>query len=392
MKKIIVFYNFKGAAELDWLLPVLFKLKDKYELFTIFKNIEAYKSLKSDKKNFKFWKKISKGSYIEKKSQNFFYKILIYFFERLSISKFLLNNLREKIYNINYLREIIKKKLKYKKFKISYFFSEFGFNSGWVGLLNKDIIKKNENIKFIHFPSTPQIYINKINNKFALRGDILLVNSYLDKKAFTNFIDKKKIFVSGNPKYDPWWIRKNFGKENMQNKIVIAYNSKFDFVDEKYSQKLKDQLISLIKILNLFKKEVVFKIHPTKNSKYYKVILNKYADFKWKESNKNLIELTKNSLCLITHPNSAAGFDAVMNSNPVIQLWPIIDVEFNNKTSYEKLNLVIRTNSVNDFKKKINLIINEKSKYKNLVKNSLDKIYPPKIDTANRILKIINQI
>ena len=193
MKKIIVFYNFKGAAELDWLLPVLFKLKDKYELFTIFKNIEAYKSLKSDKKNFKFWKKISKGSYIEKKSQNFFYKILIYFFERLSISKFLLNNLREKIYNINYLREIIKKKLKYKKFKISYFFSEFGFNSGWVGLLNKDIIKKNENIKFIHFPSTPQIYINKINNKFALRGDILLVNSYLDKKAFTNFIDKKNI-------------------------------------------------------------------------------------------------------------------------------------------------------------------------------------------------------
>ena len=60
MKKIIVFYNFKGAAELDWLLPVLFKLKDKYELFTIFKNIEAYKSLKSDKKILNFGKKYQK--------------------------------------------------------------------------------------------------------------------------------------------------------------------------------------------------------------------------------------------------------------------------------------------------------------------------------------------
>ena len=71
-------------------------------------------------------------------------------------------------------------------------------------------------------------------------------------------------------------------------------------------------MIDLVKILNKLNKSVIFKLHPIKNSKYYRVILSKYAKFKWYESKKNLIEITQNCLCLITHPYSAAGFDFLL--------------------------------------------------------------------------------
>ena len=80
--------------------------------------------------------------------------------------------------------------------------------------------------------------------------------------------------------------KKILQKENTRNKIVIAYISRFDAVDTPYKKKLENQLIDLIKILNKLKKEIIFKIHPTKNSIHYRAILKKYAKFKWKESKK----------------------------------------------------------------------------------------------------------
>ena len=67
-------------------------------------------------------------------------------------------------------------------------------------------------------------------------------------------------------------------------------------MDVSYKKKLENQLIDLIKILNKLKKEIIFKIHPTKNSIYYRILLKKYAKFKWTGSNKNLIELSQNCL------------------------------------------------------------------------------------------------
>ena len=83
-----------------------------------------------------------------------------------------------------------------------------------------------------------------------------------------------------------------------------------NLIMRKNGKKFEKQLIDLVKILNKLNKSVIFKLHPIKNSKYYRVILSKYAKFKWYESKKNLIEITQNCLCLITHPYSAAGFDS----------------------------------------------------------------------------------
>ena len=97
---------------------------------------------------------------------------------------------------------------------------------------------------------------------------------------------------------------------------------------------------------------------------------------------RNLIELTKNCLCCITHPYSSAGFDAMMNSSPVLQLWPIKIDSFSEKqkllksnlfikekSSFEKLNLILTSKSPKDFSKKIRLIIKEKNNKKSKFEN-----------------------
>ena len=155
-------------------------------------------------------------------------------------------------------------------------------------------------------------------------------------------------------------------------------------------KKLEKQLIDLIKILNKLKKPIIIKLHPTKNSKYYRIIFSKYAKFKWCETKKNLVEITQNCLCTITHPYSAAGFDSLINSTPVLQLWPIIDREFKVITSYEKLNLITKTKTTKDFEKKIKAIINQKKKDSLHLK--LKNLYPPKKNTIKRILNVLESI
>ena len=78
----------------------------------------------------------------------------------------------------------------------------------------------------------------------------------------------------------------------------------------------------------------------------------------------------------------------LINSTPVLQLWPIIDREFNVTTSYEKLNLITKTKSIKDFEKKIQLLV----KKKKLNISKIDKYYPPKKNTIKRILNLLNTI
>ena len=122
---------------------------------------------------------------------------------------------------------------------------------------------------------------------------------------------------------------------------------------------------------------------------------------KWVESRRNLIELTKNCLCCITHPYSSAGFDAIMNSRPVLQIWPIkIDtisekqkllksnLFIKEESSFEKLNLILTSKSSKDFSKKLILIIKKKITKK--VNSKIKKFYPPQKNTIRRILDVID--
>ena len=58
-KKIIVLNINKSVAEIDWILPIIVKLKDKYKIFTLFQSRKAYNTLKKDKLLFNIWSEAS---------------------------------------------------------------------------------------------------------------------------------------------------------------------------------------------------------------------------------------------------------------------------------------------------------------------------------------------
>ena len=58
-KKIIVLNVNKSVAEIDWILPIIVELKNKYKIFTLFQSRKAYNTLKKDKLLFNIWNDIS---------------------------------------------------------------------------------------------------------------------------------------------------------------------------------------------------------------------------------------------------------------------------------------------------------------------------------------------
>ena len=66
----------KSSGEVDWILPVIERMKKNTNFFTLFLNYEAYLSLKKSTFLYKKWRNISKGFYVQKKTDNIFYRFL----------------------------------------------------------------------------------------------------------------------------------------------------------------------------------------------------------------------------------------------------------------------------------------------------------------------------
>ena len=58
-KKIIIINIEKSYIELDWILPVLNKLTDKFEIVTLFNKKQELFNLKKNKYLFDAWQKVS---------------------------------------------------------------------------------------------------------------------------------------------------------------------------------------------------------------------------------------------------------------------------------------------------------------------------------------------
>ena len=66
MKKLPILILFKGAGgDADWIMPILYKLSNKYEIYSYFRSHKAYQSIKNNNEIFHFWKKINKGYFMK---------------------------------------------------------------------------------------------------------------------------------------------------------------------------------------------------------------------------------------------------------------------------------------------------------------------------------------
>ncbi|MDC3125769.1 hypothetical protein OA418_02910 [Candidatus Pelagibacter sp.] len=360
---IVVLVN-NSISELDWILPVINSLKSNYYIFIYFKNSKIFSSLKNNEVLYKLLNKTTKLYFIENFYDLFFYKILKKTFNLINLNIFPIDFFERKIHDLNRLKDLIKKKADINNIEIDFIFSDYGINSGWVKIITKyNVIRP----KIIHYPHSPQSYYSKkkISTKYKLYGDILLVGREKDKSFFSNFINNKKIYSCGIPKYDLSWKRKilknskfdfDYNKIKKFNLVTFAYVSKFEnFTNKSYelSKQLKD-------VMNVFKKIkntiVIFKIHPRKNSKQFLTILKEFDKRKWILSKTHLTKLSSISSSVLCHPNSAAGLDALSQNIPSIQLWPVKGVESVNDIQ-KKLGFIKPAKNINMLKKLILLSI-----------------------------------
>ena len=216
-KKIIIINIEKSYIELDWILPVLNKLTDKFEIVTLFNKKQELFNLKKNKYLFDAWQKVSnRYVFINKldKTLIFLFQVFEKFFHKKNfIKKFLFHPK-----NIFFL-----KKINYKDIII--FLSDFNSYSTLSKLFQLQSLRP----KIIRFPNSAYVFSNpkkNINVNYSLTGDLLLLNYELDINYWKLRIKSEKIKVVGTPKFQKEWLSKtiNYSNENkFKNYILVAY-------------------------------------------------------------------------------------------------------------------------------------------------------------------------
>tara|TARA_B100001250_G_C19768074_1_gene775732 strand:- start:292 stop:1527 length:1236 start_codon:yes stop_codon:yes gene_type:complete len=403
MKKIIVVFVNNSMAELDWILPILYSLSKNHEIFTYFRNQKSYESLKQNFILFSLWRKISNFFYIEKSSHRLIFKI-IQKFNILFKSENLNRYLNNKIVDTNIINKIIQNKIHTDKYKLKIIFSDFGENFLFLHLYKN--IKKNRPL-IVHYPHTPLAYEknNKKKHKIKLVGDLLFLSRKNDITFFENSIQRKKIIPVGIPRFDKWWVDRNFlsyknnldihySLNELKKKfiITIAYDSKFGvkrFKDkiELFKKQLVDLMDIISKISNVL---IIFKVHPRRNSKEFQDVLNKYDKNIWKISKMHLLQLASLSNCFICHQASGAGYEALNFKVPLIQIWPVVGVDVK-KDINVKLGLVQPTKNKNELFKFIKLSKNKNNTLWKTQQKNFKINYPNLGFSTSKVLKILNK-
>ena len=332
-KKNILIIVYRGSAELDWILPILYKLSSEYKIFTLFNNEKAYESLKKNDQLYKIWKSINFSFYVHSKYDFLLYKLLRKILTTFKwkfadkINEFFSNKIHD-LKNIN--NKFFKNN---KNLNFDIVFSEWGVHSGWLNCIKNKLF-------IVHYPSAPRFLINRKDrnikkdlSKPRLDGNLLLLSFLKDKKSWSNAINEKKIKYCGIPKYDDWWINKiinlnKFKKKNINDKkikILLSLNSLYD---QKLSQdeilKFDQQFNQIFSVIEKLEKvKLIIKPHPVKNHPKYLKILENFKHLNWEIRNENLTKLSFESDIMLSWYNSAAIIEGLVAKIPSIELWHV---------------------------------------------------------------------
>ena len=216
-KKIVLLVIRKSYEEIDWILPILKTIKNEYNIYTYFISNESYESLKSFDFVFKEWSKVSKKFYVQKKSEGFFLRLLLFFIKKISFynSWKIVNFINLKLNKIFYTEKSFCRMFGEKDTsKLRVIFNEAIWSSGWT-----DAFKKR-NILTFRFPHATNIFSNFNKDKIYKKGNkfvkdcILLAGSRHDLPFLSKTWNLKNIKILGFPRYQKKWIEKNKKKKN----------------------------------------------------------------------------------------------------------------------------------------------------------------------------------
>lgn len=277
--------------------------------------------------------------------------------------------------------------------------------------------KSNTKISMCHgsdFPYYNKNFLKKKNrNIFGYNFKIILFSKNSNEKNYYQKLlnlKKKNYYPIGNPKHSKNWI--NFIKKKFQNKKDIFFKKKYVFLISRHSDKNYLPAKKKLTALKMIKEEIIdkrglnliIKLHPKEylENYYDKVFGKKDYGIKWKFSKLHSYAIpNKNCLFSITFFSGVAvdmnvikipnieflDLSAISNSTFKDQIFfkngnPMFKIRF--------LNLTLGSDTLDDFKKKVDNVINSRKNNIIYLNRSYQKYYNSPKDSVDKILKLIN--
>jgi hypothetical protein len=231
MKKILILFVTKHIGEIDYLLPIISQLKNKFKIIIIFREKKIYNSLVNDKILFKVLRKHINFFFVLSKKYNFVSKILYFFLKKFfPYNSFIINRLLNNIQNYNYffLESNINEKL------IAAIFIAFSSQHSIPNYLKKI----NKKIKVIRMQETTTLSVNpfKLKKNFIVNRryagyERLVYDNYLfaSKDDAYQYLGKvvdkinKEIIYTGYPKFNKNWISQFLPSNKIKSfKILVS--------------------------------------------------------------------------------------------------------------------------------------------------------------------------
>ena len=129
-KKNVILLIRRSPGEIDWILPLLYNIRKKFNIFTIFRSRSALNLTRENQTLFNLWKKTSFAYTIEPKLKNIFLRLGYHLFKETIFRSIFKKKFQKNYYDINIINKLILKKN--KGFIPVIIFSEFINFSPWI--------------------------------------------------------------------------------------------------------------------------------------------------------------------------------------------------------------------------------------------------------------------
>jgi len=363
-KKILLIVR-RTSGEIDWILPLLYKLKKNYEILTVFESYNIYADLRRNAQLFKLWTKVSKKFYIRNFYDNFSLRLLLVFLYKFFNSY--AKNIENFVYKKIFINKILVNKFNIDNInEIKFLFHDSGGFTGWISLFKK--LDK----KIIYYPHSTIKYSKIPENVKNLYGNLMIVGTQDEKEIYNKFF-KGRVVNSGHLKYSSQWLNKfNTNIKNNQKKTTIVLSMR-DWINNLEKKKLKTILEDIFEILNEYSDKIILYIKLSRKNYYsnyffLKFLLTKY-DFTYSFQKESLLSLAKISDLFLVFNDSSVAFDALANKVVPIELWNKIPqisstkkytFQVCSKLDFKKILLKYFNNELkNDLKKKYRMFFKD---------------------------------
>ena len=331
-KKIALLVVRNNYAELDWILPILYKIKKNYKIVTFFQSKKIYENFfRENISLFDKWKKVNYLFFFPHPIFSFFFRLIKFFSISKSFDQKINETTRKFIYSEKYLSKILLKNNLYNH-KIDLIFHDLGKNTAWINTFqNND--KNMKLIRYMH-STVPRgnykkdkdknwSWKNKIVNRKEIKFQknlFVLASTKNDLTDYLNSYHKKNIHVVGYPRYQKSWINSFRKFKSQNNKKIILVGTK-QYKDHQLID-IKKQIISIMNVTSKIKNSLtVFKPHPAQNINELKNILKKFNKNLWKITNNHIFDFNQIPKIFIGFHRTSATLDALAIKLPCIKLW-----------------------------------------------------------------------